>query len=367
MPALVMRSPPGSLLEQTHRLVVRRQMRYAATRGVPWGISESAFNARDLELTYQYSNFGVPGLGLKRGLSEDLVIAPYATALAAMIDPAAAADEPRAARAASARAAPTGSTKRSTTRPSVCWRARPSAWCAPTWRTTRACRSSPSRTCCTDGSMRTRFHARADREGRRAAAPGAAAAGRGRGPAPRRGGRDGGPRARPRARGAAPLQHAPRVGAADASALERRLRGDDHVGGLRLQPLAGSRRHALVGGRDARRARPVRVPARRGHGRRLVGRLSAERRRAGCVRGDLLGGSRRDPPARRSDRDPAGGGGLVRGRRRGAPRLAHESRRAHARDRAHLLRRDRARAPRPRTRPIPSSPSSSCRPRRLRS
>src|SRR5213078_5059167 len=91
MPALVMRSPPGSLLEQTYRLVVRRQERYGATRGVPWGISESAFNARDLELTYQYSNFGIPGLGLKRGLSEDLVIAPYATALAAMVDPVAAA------------------------------------------------------------------------------------------------------------------------------------------------------------------------------------------------------------------------------------------------------------------------------------
>ncbi len=92
MPALVMLSPPGSLLEQTDRLVVRRQIRYGVTRGVPWGVSESAFNERDLELTYQYSNFGVPGLGLKRGLSEDLVIAPYATALAAMINPHAAAE-----------------------------------------------------------------------------------------------------------------------------------------------------------------------------------------------------------------------------------------------------------------------------------
>jgi cyclic beta-1,2-glucan synthetase len=53
---------------------------------LPWGVSESAYNARDLELTYQYSNFGVPGLGLKRGLSENKVTAPYATGLAAMID-----------------------------------------------------------------------------------------------------------------------------------------------------------------------------------------------------------------------------------------------------------------------------------------
>src|SRR5204863_5960884 len=58
--------------------------------GLPWGISESAYNARDKEFTYQYSNFGVPGLGFKRGLSENAVIAPYATALAAMVDPAAA-------------------------------------------------------------------------------------------------------------------------------------------------------------------------------------------------------------------------------------------------------------------------------------
>jgi cyclic beta-1,2-glucan synthetase len=91
MPALVMRSSSGSLLEQTYYLIVRRQRQYGAERGVPWGISESAYNARDLQLTYQYSNFGVPGLGLKRGLSEDVVVAPYATALAAMIDPGAAA------------------------------------------------------------------------------------------------------------------------------------------------------------------------------------------------------------------------------------------------------------------------------------
>ncbi|HYX24249.1 MAG TPA: glucoamylase family protein, partial [Thermoanaerobaculia bacterium] len=90
MPALVMRSPAHSLLDQTCRLVVRRQVQYGRERGVPWGVSESAFNARDVELTYQYSNFGVPGLGLKRGLSEDVVVAPYATALAAMFEPRAA-------------------------------------------------------------------------------------------------------------------------------------------------------------------------------------------------------------------------------------------------------------------------------------
>jgi len=90
MPALVMRAPIGSLLEQTSRLVVASQESYGLTLETPWGISESAYNAWDIESTYQYSNFGVPGLGLKRGLAENTVIAPYATGLAAMIDPHAA-------------------------------------------------------------------------------------------------------------------------------------------------------------------------------------------------------------------------------------------------------------------------------------
>ncbi|HLV84978.1 MAG TPA: glucoamylase family protein, partial [Devosia sp.] len=87
MPSLVMEEPVGSLLEETSRLVVERQQAYGRSLGVPWGISESAYNARDMEFTYQYSNFGVPGLGLKRGLSDNVVISPYATGLAAMIDP----------------------------------------------------------------------------------------------------------------------------------------------------------------------------------------------------------------------------------------------------------------------------------------
>jgi cyclic beta-1,2-glucan synthetase len=90
MPSLVMRAPAGSLLEQTNRLIVRRQIDYGTALGLPWGISESAYNVRDIEFTYQYSNFGVPGLGLKRGLGQNRVIAPYATALAAMVDPQAA-------------------------------------------------------------------------------------------------------------------------------------------------------------------------------------------------------------------------------------------------------------------------------------
>ena len=64
-----------------------RQIEYGRKRGVPWGISECGYNAIDAHLNYQYRAFGVPGLGLKRGLAEDLVIAPYASALALMVAP----------------------------------------------------------------------------------------------------------------------------------------------------------------------------------------------------------------------------------------------------------------------------------------
>ncbi|MCE9604344.1 MAG: cyclic beta 1-2 glucan synthetase [Planctomycetia bacterium] len=90
MPLLVMPTYESTLLDQTYRAVVRRQIDYGRQRGVPWGISESGFNTVDVHLTYQYRAFGVPGLGLKRGLAEDLVVAPYASALALMVAPDAA-------------------------------------------------------------------------------------------------------------------------------------------------------------------------------------------------------------------------------------------------------------------------------------
>ncbi len=87
MPLLVMRAYRGTLLDETYNAVVRRQIEYGTQRGVPWGISESAYYAQDLDKNYQYRAFGVPGLGLKRGLADDLVVAPYASALAAPIAP----------------------------------------------------------------------------------------------------------------------------------------------------------------------------------------------------------------------------------------------------------------------------------------
>jgi cyclic beta-1,2-glucan synthetase len=87
MPRLLLRPLPGTLLHESQRAAVARQIDYGRQCGVPWGISESAFAAVDVALNYQYQAFGVPGLGLKRGLGNDLVVAPYASVLAVMVAP----------------------------------------------------------------------------------------------------------------------------------------------------------------------------------------------------------------------------------------------------------------------------------------
>ncbi len=192
MPSLVMRAPAGSLLEQTSRLVVRApDAAMPPTLGVPWGISESAYNARDLELTYQYSNFGVPGLGLKRGLGESAVIAPYATALAAMVDPAAAARN-------FARLAGVGALGRYGFYEALDYTPRAAAGGRERGDRARLHgpspghdASSPSPTRLLDGVMRARFHAEPIGPGHRTPAAGAHAARRGRRASARRGGRGG--------------------------------------------------------------------------------------------------------------------------------------------------------------------------------
>ncbi len=87
MPQLVMPNFDDTLLDATMRVAVARQIDYGRQRDVPWGVSESGYNTLDTQLNYQYRAFGVPGLGLKRGLAQDLVIAPYASALALMVAP----------------------------------------------------------------------------------------------------------------------------------------------------------------------------------------------------------------------------------------------------------------------------------------
>lgn len=92
MPLLVMPDYENTLLGQTCLGAVRQQIQYGRLRGIPWGVSESGYNRTDVHLNYQYRAFGVPGLGLKRGLAEDLVIAPYATVMALMVAPREACD-----------------------------------------------------------------------------------------------------------------------------------------------------------------------------------------------------------------------------------------------------------------------------------
>ena len=87
MPLLVMKRYDGTLLDQTYDSVVNRQIEYGNQRQIPWGVSEAGYNARDLQFNYQYGPFGIPGLGLKRGLRDELVISPYSTMLAAMVHP----------------------------------------------------------------------------------------------------------------------------------------------------------------------------------------------------------------------------------------------------------------------------------------
>jgi len=90
MPLLVMPTYENTLLDQTYQAAVERQIAYGRQRGVAWGMSECGYNTVDVHLNYQYRAFGVPGLGLKRGLADDLVIAPYASVLALMVAPEAA-------------------------------------------------------------------------------------------------------------------------------------------------------------------------------------------------------------------------------------------------------------------------------------
>ena len=353
MPSLVMRAPAGSLLAQTSRLVVRRRSSTAPTLGVPWGISESAFNVRDIEHTYQYSNFGVPGLGLKRGLGENAVVAPYATALAAMVDPAAAARN--FARLAAHRRAwrATASTRRSTTRRHASSRGakrgdRPRLHGAPPGHD--ASSRSPTRSL--DGAMRATVPCRTDDQ-----ATELLLQERPRGTSrvahrrPRRCDGGDGPRCceLPREPATAPL----RTTATPQVHLLSNGRYCGHADGgrFRLQPLARSRRHALARGRDPRRLGLLRLPARRAERRGLVGGLPADAASSRTATRSTFSEDRaefirRDGTLTTTTRGRRLGGG----RRRGPPRLHHEPGDRARDDRAHVLRGTRAGAARRRRR-----------------
>ena len=260
----------------------------------------------------------MPGLGLKRGLADDLVIAPYATALAALVDPAAAAENFAAARRRRASRAASASTRRSTTSPRTqdVDAARDDAVarrrsCAPSSRTTRACRSSRSPTSSCGDVFVDALPRRSARAGHRAAAAGAGAArGDPVGAAPGRE-RD---RRRRRCRSrvaALPLaaHHEP----AHALPLERPLHGGAHARRRRLQHVARPRGHAPA--RGSHRPTPARtsstcaIRGRATSGRRPISRSASE---PDQLRGDVRSRQGHVPRRERRHRDAAPGHGVVR-------------------------------------------------------
>lgn len=87
MPNINMKKYKGSLLDESYKFMLSNQKEYAKKLGIPWGFSETAFNMKDLNNNYQYKAIGIPWLGLKRGLEDDIVVASYASALAVTEEP----------------------------------------------------------------------------------------------------------------------------------------------------------------------------------------------------------------------------------------------------------------------------------------
>ena len=165
MPVLVMPTYDNTLLDQSYHGAVAQQIAYGQLHGVPWGVSESGYNRTDVHLNYQYRAFGVPGLGLKRGLAEDLVIAPYAALMALMVAPREACENLERLSAERRALALTAFTRRWITRLRVC---RPVSPVSPSgrswriikgwacWRLLISCWTGP----CSGASWRVRFSER---------------------------------------------------------------------------------------------------------------------------------------------------------------------------------------------------------------
>ena len=343
MPMLVMRSFPDTVLAQTCAGALERQVAYGGERNVPWGVSESAYNVRDRHQTYQYRPFGVPDLALKRGLGRELVVAPYASVLATMIDP-------QRALANLARLEDKGTLGPYGFRDAVDYTRPDDDGTFAVVRTYMAHHMGMGLVALTNtlaGQVwQERFHAD------------------------------------PVVRSAELLLHEriprrlvlqePQGSRRDESMPEaeierpavRELDGPDtanpHVAllghlpytimvshcGRRVQPLRVARRHPLAIGRHARRVRTVLLREGPRDGPRLVGGAPAGVRAGRLVPG--LPGNRPGhlPPRRRRHRDPHRDRRRSRGFCRSAARHADQQRRHAARARAHELRRDRALAAR---------------------
>ena len=330
MPALVMRAPARSLLDQTYRLVVARQMSYAAER-------RRALGHLRIGLQRARPRADLPVLELRRARPRPEA-GPQRGSRRRPVRDRAGRDDPargrrpelRPARRRPAPAGRTASARRSTTRRGGCPKGASVAVVQqlhgpPPGDGAGGARQRPQRP--GDGRALPR---RPDRRGDRAAAPGADAARRAGGPAARRGGEERRRRARPRAADPASVHLAPRRDPADAPAVERPLRGDGDGRRIRLQPLGRPRGDPLARGRDPRLVGQLPLPARHAHRRGVVGRPPAERRRGRQLRGQLLGGSRRVLPSRRLDRDRPDRRRLGGARRRDPAGVADQSRLARS-------------------------------------
>ena len=344
MPLLVMPSYEGTLLDQTCRATVERQIAYGKQRGVPWGISECGYNAVDASLNYQYRAFGVPGLGLKRGLAEDLVIAPYASALALTVAPEDAcvnlqrlAAEGLAGRFGLYEAVdytPARAAARTGQRGgAIVHGASPGHGAA---RLAHVLLGHPmQRRFVSDPLFKATLLLLQER------IPKASAALR----ASRRAVRH--PRRFRRTGGVGP--HPPQSRHADArgaASLQRALPRHGDPRRRRQQSLEGSRGHALARGRHLRRLGHVLLSARRAERSVLVDGVPADREATGALRSDLQRSARGIPPARRRRRDAHRDRGLAGGRHRAAPAPRHQPRAGATHPRRDELCRGRAVAPR---------------------
>ena len=366
MPLLVMPTYENTLLDQTYQAAVERQIEYGRQRGVPWGISESGYNTVDVHLNYQYRAFGVPGLGLKRGLAEDLVIAPYASALALMVAPEEAClnlqrlaaegleGQVRLLRghrlhavASAARTIERGGAllhgaspghEPALVSPTCCWTVRCRSASSPIRCSRRPC-------CCCRSAIpkATAFYSHtAELSDMRTTSE--------------RSG-DAGARA-----------HQPRhADSGGAAAVERPIPRDGHQRRRRLQPLEGPRRHALARRQHLRQLGHVLLHPRRGRaassGRPPISRRSSRRT---SYEGDLFRGAGGVPPPRSRFRHAYRDRRFAGRRHRTAPRPHHQPlARPAERSRSPATRKWCSHPP-PRTRCIRRSAISSCRPRSFR-
>ena len=348
MPLLVMPSYDNTLLDQTCKAAVARQIEYGSQRGVPWGMSESGYNTVDVHLNYQYRAFGVPGLGLKRGLADDLVVAPYASALALTVAPEKACLNLQRL-AAEGFLGKFGFFEAIDYTPARQRRGQSSALVHAFMAHHQGMSLLALAHLLLERPMQRRFESEPlfqsvmlllqERVPKATALfPHTARTLRGALDRGRRGDADSG------------VQQPRHAGPRGAVAVERPLPRDGDQRGRRLQPSQGPRRHTLARRRHLRQLGHVLLPPRRGERSVLVDRLSADARAAGELRSDLLRGARRvsPPRCRRRRRWPYRNAcrdrRIAGGRHRAAPGPHHRSIATAQGDRRHELRRSGDRA-----------------------